>query len=165
MLRGQEGFIWKGTYDLHFKHHETVGTLRSSAQLKCNICRILLDTFPKNLEPPLDFQDEKQLPVTSQDTSREESKPLSKFRADKQLSIMARLSVQQGKNYNLGKSQAESENRESIPKYDTGMLYRLDFRLELDSFKGRRTFVLKEIGQLFKNPCIVAVLMDPPRYR
>jgi hypothetical protein len=43
MMRGQEGRIWKGTYDLQFNHHKNVGDLRSSAKINCGVCRVLLE--------------------------------------------------------------------------------------------------------------------------
>ena len=50
MLRGQERMQWKGSFDLNFKHHETVGSLRTSAKTGCRICRTLRDQFPHSLE-------------------------------------------------------------------------------------------------------------------
>jgi hypothetical protein len=41
MLRGQDGRIWKGTYDLNFNHHTQMKDLRRSADTHCGICRIL----------------------------------------------------------------------------------------------------------------------------
>lgn len=41
MLRGQDGRIWKGTYDLNFKHHTRMKNLRRSADMHCGICRVL----------------------------------------------------------------------------------------------------------------------------
>ncbi|KAF2643375.1 hypothetical protein P280DRAFT_251244 [Massarina eburnea CBS 473.64] len=43
MLRGQEGRIWKGTYDLHFVHHTNGETFCQSAKMSCGICRVLLE--------------------------------------------------------------------------------------------------------------------------
>jgi hypothetical protein len=41
MLRGQDGRIWKGTYDLNFNHHTQMKDLRRSADMHCGICRVL----------------------------------------------------------------------------------------------------------------------------
>jgi hypothetical protein len=41
MLRGQDGRIWKGTYDLNFNHHTQIKDLHRSADMHCGICRVL----------------------------------------------------------------------------------------------------------------------------
>lgn len=43
MLRGHEGRTWRGTYDLHFHHHENVLELHKSADMGCCICRVIWD--------------------------------------------------------------------------------------------------------------------------
>jgi hypothetical protein len=43
MLRGQDRRQWKGTYDLHFNHHNSVNELKdSAAHYNCGICRSIL---------------------------------------------------------------------------------------------------------------------------
>jgi hypothetical protein len=51
MLRGHERLVWRGTYDLDFRHHETAEALRKSAELKCSICRTLQDILEAGLSP------------------------------------------------------------------------------------------------------------------
>lgn len=51
MLRGQEGRIWKGTYDLHFKHHTTGKGLRRAAKMNCGICRVLYEELQPKVDP------------------------------------------------------------------------------------------------------------------
>lgn len=61
MLRGQEGRVWKGTYDLHFSHHMSMLALRRSAEIHCGICRVLLTELQSHVpegrldEIPLDI--------------------------------------------------------------------------------------------------------------
>lgn len=43
MLRGQEGKVWKGTFDMNYEHHRKVDTLMQSAARDCNICRVLCE--------------------------------------------------------------------------------------------------------------------------
>lgn len=67
MLRGQEGRIWKGTYDLHFNHHTKGKDLRRSAEMNCGICRVLWEELEEKLEkhgPSLDV-DHRELTVTA----------------------------------------------------------------------------------------------------
>lgn len=49
MLRGHEGRVWKGTFDLHFSHHKTLKNLQDSAilGLGCSICRRLNEEWKK----------------------------------------------------------------------------------------------------------------------
>lgn len=47
MLRGHEGKVWKGTYILHFDHHQDLEMLRKSAELHCSICRKLFGEWTK----------------------------------------------------------------------------------------------------------------------
>ncbi|KAF2691705.1 HET-domain-containing protein [Lentithecium fluviatile CBS 122367] len=48
MLRGQEGRIWKGTYDLHFNRHTNGQELKKSANMNCGICRVLYEELHSN---------------------------------------------------------------------------------------------------------------------
>lgn len=64
MLRGQEGRIWKGTYDLHFNHHTNGKDLRRSAKMNCGICRVLFEELLPKLDPAIPI-DQKELSVTA----------------------------------------------------------------------------------------------------
>ena len=57
MLRGQEGRIWKGTYDLHFTHHSAGKELRRSALINCGICRVLFEELQTKVDHTLVFDD------------------------------------------------------------------------------------------------------------
>jgi hypothetical protein len=48
MLRGQTGREWRGTFDLHFKHHPTLYSLERSAAMSCCICRVIWDELTEN---------------------------------------------------------------------------------------------------------------------
>ncbi|KAF1949897.1 HET-domain-containing protein [Byssothecium circinans] len=50
MLRGQEGRIWKGTYDLHYAHHYDGKTFLRSAMMNCGICRVLFEELELKLQ-------------------------------------------------------------------------------------------------------------------
>jgi hypothetical protein len=43
MLRRQDGKQWRGTYDLHFNHHQLLRDLFSSMKMNCGICRVLFE--------------------------------------------------------------------------------------------------------------------------
>jgi hypothetical protein len=49
MLRGQDGRLWKGTYDLDFNHHTKMKDLHRSAT-HCGICRVLFEALRTELE-------------------------------------------------------------------------------------------------------------------
>lgn len=49
MLRGQDGRIWKGTYDLNFTHHTQMTDLCHSADEHCGICRVLFAELQSRL--------------------------------------------------------------------------------------------------------------------
>jgi hypothetical protein len=49
MLRGQDGRLWKGTYDLSFNHHTQVKDLHRAAT-RCGICRVLFEALKTELE-------------------------------------------------------------------------------------------------------------------
>jgi hypothetical protein len=53
MLRGQDGILWKGTYDLNFNHHTRMKDLRHSADIRCGICRVLFEALKTELESAL----------------------------------------------------------------------------------------------------------------
>lgn len=46
MLRGQEGFQWRGSYELHFHHHKSEQALRESAKT-CFICQTIMRKLPE----------------------------------------------------------------------------------------------------------------------
>jgi len=41
MLERHEGYLWKGTYDLSFKHHTSEEKLKNAASQDCCICRTI----------------------------------------------------------------------------------------------------------------------------
>jgi hypothetical protein len=49
MLRGQDGRVWRGTYDLNFNHHTQMKNLRYSAHMHCGICRVLFADLQNQL--------------------------------------------------------------------------------------------------------------------
>lgn len=46
MLRGQKGLQWRGSYDLHFHHHESEQALRESAKT-CFVCQTIMQKLPE----------------------------------------------------------------------------------------------------------------------
>jgi hypothetical protein len=64
MLRGQGGRQWKGTYDLHFNHHDSAGHLRKAAAMNCGICRVIYDELQAKLGPA-GIPDKTKLSITA----------------------------------------------------------------------------------------------------
>ncbi|KAF2446693.1 HET-domain-containing protein [Karstenula rhodostoma CBS 690.94] len=50
MLRGQTGRQWRGTFDIHFNHHQTLYSLERSATMSCCICRIIWDELTEKYQ-------------------------------------------------------------------------------------------------------------------
>lgn len=50
MLREQVGRQWKGSYDLHFSHHESFEELKASHNMGCGICRVLFEKLLQQLD-------------------------------------------------------------------------------------------------------------------
>lgn len=149
MLRGQDGRVWKGTYDLHFNHHSDWNSLRRSADMNCGICRVLHE----------------ELRSKHQATSRSstiESKP-------------APISAQQYQGESDDKVKIKDEGTEALPSNSPRLklrsasskdpqfsisamlsklhharvdeLYRLDFKMRYDRTRCRRTFILQKNGK------------------
>lgn len=47
MLRGQQGRLFKGTFDLRFDHHSSIKALDASSREGCSICRVLQQELHK----------------------------------------------------------------------------------------------------------------------
>jgi hypothetical protein len=65
MLRGQEGRLWQGTYDLRFNHHQSIQDLQLSARMRCGICRVLLEELNSCLESRTDRLEDQPLSITA----------------------------------------------------------------------------------------------------
>ena len=48
MLQEGRGYVWAGTLDLTFKHHDNTASLRQSQELDCSICTTLANFCQKN---------------------------------------------------------------------------------------------------------------------
>jgi len=106
MLRGQEHYKWRGSFDLNFEHHKSVRSLRKAANSQCRICMALRDQFPHRLSERW-------------------------YHDDKPLTITAGLREQPLRTHD--------DTEQAV--------YRLDFRLACDSFRGSRTFILVNTGK------------------
>jgi hypothetical protein len=124
----EDGRIWKGTWDLHFKHHNNIHDLQESAAMPCGICRVLWSDLKVKLDK--DAMDLKHLGTMS---------PVSRSEI---FSVTANLSV-------LNDSSTEDEDME---------LYRLDFKLRFEKIRSQRTFVLRQTSELFSYCRIVRLL-------
>lgn len=58
MLRGQGGRIWKGTFDLHFNHHDNGKDLIDSARMHCGICRVLYEELQSKFDDTIVIEDQ-----------------------------------------------------------------------------------------------------------
>jgi hypothetical protein len=56
MLRGQDRRVWKGTYDLNYRHHDHGRDLASSARMHCGICRVLCEELVSKLESSVEIE-------------------------------------------------------------------------------------------------------------
>lgn len=146
MLRGQDGRVWKGTYDLHFTHHPDRTSLHRSAEMNCGICRVLheelqskvvatLGVSAKATEPPI-HQSAAPRSTSSNGSARNSSRSNSSSRVrqttdpkETQFNISAMLSV-------LDHPRVKD-------------LYRLDFKMRLDRTRCKRTFILQKNGKIF----------------
>ncbi|KAF2649660.1 HET-domain-containing protein [Lophiostoma macrostomum CBS 122681] len=115
MLRRQDGRIWKGTWDLHFKHHNNIRNLQESAAMHCGICRVLWSDLKDKL-------DKDGIDLNNMGT-------LSPVPRSEIFSVTASLSIL---NHPLS---TEDEDME---------LYRLDFKLRFENIRSQRTFVLRK---------------------
>lgn len=125
MLRGQVGRQWRGTYDLHFDHHDSIETLKTSHGMGCGICRVLyeelLASAEKGLEP--DYQGDEEQPPDQLENGK----------------IEAGLSAQSTALLGV------------IHDIEDDDVFRLDLKLEWGLGEGaqnivKRTFVLKQTG-------------------
>jgi hypothetical protein len=83
MFRAQAGRQWKGTYDLQFKHHESIKSLRNAFDGNCGICRVLYEDLKAEAEiMGKDLTDGQDLKSTAYISVLEEDA----FRADFKLS-------------------------------------------------------------------------------
>lgn len=121
MLRGHEGRVWKGTYDLHFNHHDALESLKKSADLVCGICRLLYETWNNPDRTMLLHQQvgesQRGHDESTSQTGAETPYPFS----------TASLSV--------------------VRDVDEHDLFKLDFQLKHGKKTRKRTFVLKQSGQ------------------
>lgn len=146
MLRGQDGRVWKGTYDLHFNHHSSWGSLRRSADMNCGICRVLHEELQSKHQATSrsSTTETKSAPVSNPQYQHEpavkgndggaENLPLKNSRPtlrsansrEPQFSISAMLS--------------------KLHHARVDELYRLDFKMRYDRTRCRRTFILQKNG-------------------
>lgn len=140
MLRGQVGRQWRGTYDLHFDHHDSIKTLKASHGMGCGICQALYEELMAGTESNLglDYKiDKERTPDESGDNEAETA--LSGHST-------ALLGV--------------------IHDIEDDDVFRLDFKLdwilgEQTPRVMRRTFALKQIGtRLELKFCIIILNMS-----
>lgn len=75
MLRGQVGRQWRGTYDLHFDHHNSIETLKTSYGMGCGICRVLYEELMASAEKDLgpDYESAEEQPPDQLGNDRSET--------------------------------------------------------------------------------------------
>lgn len=145
MLRGQIGRQWKGSYDLHFSHHESVKGLKASHDMGCGVCRVLFDKLvqkfgksPEELTQWLDHDRKKEEEYRQGSVDRvadsEDSGMQTEFG---QFHSSALLAV--------------------VHDFEQQEVFRLDFKLEWGlgpsaELVGERTFVLQQTGKGFMTP-------------
>lgn len=127
MLRGQVGRQWRGTYDLHFNHHDSLDTLEASHRMGCGICRVLYEELPVTAGVEKNVGSVHKTDQEQQPDESEKSQPGTGLRAHS----TALLGV--------------------IHDIEDDDVFRLDFKLEWVLGKRtpstvRRTFVLKQTG-------------------
>lgn len=125
MLRGQVGRQWKGTYDLHFNHHDSIKALKTSYATGCAICRLLFEEVVTNVKQDLGIDLENNEGQASGKVATDSIETILSARSTAMLAI--------------------------IDEFEDDDIFRLDFKLEL-GIKGKssntikRTFILKQIG-------------------
>lgn len=131
MLRGHEGRTWKGTYDLHFNHHESLEDLEHSASSVCGICRVLFEEWTKEERKPATGTSRQSSPdpqIDDMQESLDSTKIDTESKGHKEpFSSTASLSVVRG-----------------LDEHD---LFRLDFCLKASDRTRKKTFVLRQIGR------------------
>lgn len=147
MLRGQDGRVWKGTYDLHFTHHRDRTSLRRSADMNCGICRVLHEELQSKLDATL--------AVSLADAKTTEPSTIQ--------SAVARSASVNGAVRNSSRSTSSSRRRQTTDPKETQFnisamlsvldhprvkdLYRLDFKMRLDRTRCKRIFILQKNGK------------------
>ena len=146
MLRGQDGRVWKGTYDLHFKHHPDWNSLRRSAGMNCGICRVLHEELQSRVDATAGSSTIDIKPAHSSSRQSSEAQDATTKR-----------------NANSGAIQSSSSQRPTAdlrgPQFHISAmlsvldhprvkdLYRLDFRMRYDRTRCKRTFILQKNGK------------------
>lgn len=126
MLRGQIGRQWKGTYDLHFDHHDSITALKTSYDTGCSICRALFEQVIASVRKDLGI-----------DLGNDERHAPEKLAIDWAGTILSANST---------------ASLAIIDEIEDDDVFRLDFKLEW-VVKGKppsaakRTFILKQIGK------------------
>lgn len=123
MLRGQVGRQWRGTYDLHFDHHDSIGTLKTSYSMGCGICRVLYEELMASAAKDLALDKDEEKPPDQVDN--DESGPTLVAESTALLGV--------------------------IHDIEDDDVFRLDFKLEWAVGERaanivKRTFVLKQTG-------------------
>lgn len=128
VLRGHKGKIWKGTYDLHFNHHNDLQDLRNSAALICGICWILKDEWNAGESKVTDDRDIRQ--SQSEPTLKRKEVVHTETHMCSYSAVQPSLSVVH-----------------DTEKHD---LFRLDFHLECGKKTLKRIFVLTWASRQFR---------------
>lgn len=123
MLRGQVGRQWRGTYDLHFDHHDSIETLKTSYSMGCGICRVLYEELMASAKKDVVLDNDEGKPPDQVDNDEN--------RTDLSAESTALLGV--------------------IHDIEDDDVFRLDFKLEWALGEQtanivKRTFVLKQTG-------------------
>lgn len=123
MLRGQVGRQWRGTYDLHFDHHDSIGTLKTSYSMGCGICRVLYEELMASAGKDLALDKDEEKPPDQVDNDESGTTLVAES--------TALLGV--------------------IHDIEDDDVFRLDFKLEWAAGERaanivKRTFVLKQTG-------------------
>lgn len=146
MLRGQDGRVWKGTYDLHFNHHSGWDSLRRSADMNCGICRVLHEELRS-----------KHQATSSSSTTETKSTHIQSPQHQGESDFKANDGSAETSPVNSSRptlrSASSREPRLSISAMLSKLhharvdeLYRLDFKMRYDRTRCRRTFILQKNG-------------------
>jgi hypothetical protein len=172
MLRGQDGRIWKGTYDLNFNHHTQMKDLNRSADMHCGICRILFEELQTKLglssiiPPPSTPPSQLQIVVRSLRTYWvvvQIVKILSALRLLGLLQSLVSATIEPKPEANVTKDTRTVATTDNVPisitaslrvgpqkpandTQPSGELYYLGFKLRCGHIRCRRTFALQRTG-------------------
>jgi hypothetical protein len=177
MLRGQDGRIWKGTYDLNFNHHTQMKDLNRSADMHCGICRILFEELQTKLglgsivSSPSTPPNQLQIVLRSLQTYWvvvQIIKILSAFRLLGLLQNLIFPTIDSKPEANDTRTVATADNlpisitaslrvgpqRTANDTQPSGELYYLGFKLRCGHIRCRRTFALQRTGtaSIFSTP-------------